>query len=180
MTDFGLAKGRAYTVLTTPGQMMGTLDYIAPELIRGEAGRPGGRLRARLPGYECLAGSPPFGDRHVLDVVQAHLDAPPPDLSAAPDVPRALAEVVAARWRSSRSSVRAPGRPSRTSSARRHPLIAGLARDLAVIRWCQEAPPVVERGVDRCLPRVATARMSRWFSCRAARGRDDDRASPSE
>ena len=34
LTDFGLAKGEAYTVLTKPGQVMGTLDYLAPELIR--------------------------------------------------------------------------------------------------------------------------------------------------
>ena len=49
LTDFGLAKGRAYTVLTRPGQVMGTLDYLAPELIKGEPGEPGERhLRARL------------------------------------------------------------------------------------------------------------------------------------
>jgi len=28
LTDFGLAKGRAYTVLTKAGQVMGTLDYL--------------------------------------------------------------------------------------------------------------------------------------------------------
>ena len=49
LTDFGLAKGRAYTVLTRPGQVMGTLDYLAPELIRGQAGDAGDRhLCARL------------------------------------------------------------------------------------------------------------------------------------
>ena len=49
LTDFGLAKGRAYTVLTKPGQVMGTLDYLAPELIKGEPATPGDRhLRARL------------------------------------------------------------------------------------------------------------------------------------
>ena len=35
LTDFGLAKGRAYTVLTKPGMVMGTLDYLAPEMLRG-------------------------------------------------------------------------------------------------------------------------------------------------
>ena len=40
LTDFGLAKGPAYTVLTKPGQVMGTLDYLAPELIRGEPATP--------------------------------------------------------------------------------------------------------------------------------------------
>ena len=97
VTDFGLAKGPAYTVLTRPGQVMGTLDYIAPELIRGEeAGAPGDVYALGCLVYECLTGAPPFGDRHMFDVVQAHLDAPPPDLSALrPDVPRAVADVVA-------------------------------------------------------------------------------------
>ena len=49
LTDFGLAKGRAYTVLTKPGQVMGTLDYLAPELDQGRAGDARDRhLRARL------------------------------------------------------------------------------------------------------------------------------------
>ena len=39
LTDFGLAKGRAYTVLTKPGQVMGTLDYLAPELSRASRRR---------------------------------------------------------------------------------------------------------------------------------------------
>src|SRR4051812_43671276 len=33
LTDFGLAKGEGYSVLTKPGQVMGTLDYLAPEMI---------------------------------------------------------------------------------------------------------------------------------------------------
>ena len=41
VADFGLAKGVAYTVLTKPGEVMGTLDYLAPELVRGhDASQP--------------------------------------------------------------------------------------------------------------------------------------------
>ena len=96
VTDFGLAKGPAYTVLTRPGQVMGTPDYIAPELIRGEeSGPPADVYALGCMVYECLSGAPPFGDRHVLAVVNAHLEGTPPDLSELrPDVPRALAEVV--------------------------------------------------------------------------------------
>ena len=46
LTDFGLAKGRAYTVLTKPGQVMGTLDYLAPELIRGQKAAPASDIYA--------------------------------------------------------------------------------------------------------------------------------------
>jgi serine/threonine-protein kinase len=40
LTDFGLAKGRAYTILTRPGQVLGTAEYLAPELVRGERATP--------------------------------------------------------------------------------------------------------------------------------------------
>ena len=57
LTDFGLAKGRAYTVLTKPGQVMGTLDYLAPELIKGEPASPATDIYALgCTVYECVAG----------------------------------------------------------------------------------------------------------------------------
>src|SRR5581483_2238387 len=36
ITDFGLAKDSAGTVLTRPGQPLGSMDYMSPEQIRGE------------------------------------------------------------------------------------------------------------------------------------------------
>ena len=38
--DFGLAKGAAYTELTRIGQVIGTIDYLAPELVMGESATP--------------------------------------------------------------------------------------------------------------------------------------------
>jgi serine/threonine protein kinase len=46
LTDFGLAKGPAYTVLTRPGEVMGTVDYLAPELIKGGGATPASDLYA--------------------------------------------------------------------------------------------------------------------------------------
>ena len=55
LTDFGLAKGRAYTVLTKPGQVMGTLDYLAPELIKGSPATPATDIYALgCTIYECV------------------------------------------------------------------------------------------------------------------------------
>lgn len=80
LTDFGLAKGRAYTVLTRPGQVMGTLDYLAPELIRGQPATPSTDLYALgCVAFECAAGNPPFSDRSLLQVGMAHLDEEPRD-----------------------------------------------------------------------------------------------------
>jgi serine/threonine-protein kinase len=80
LSDFGLAKGRAYTVLTRPGQVMGTLHYLAPELIRGRPATPASDLYALgCVAFECATGKPPFSDRSVLQVGMAHLDEEPPD-----------------------------------------------------------------------------------------------------
>jgi len=83
-------------VLTKPGQVMGTVDYIAPELIRGEPTGPAADVYALgCMIYECLAGTPPYGDRPLFETASAHLDDPPPDVSAArPDVPQPLAEIL--------------------------------------------------------------------------------------
>jgi serine/threonine-protein kinase len=83
ITDFGLAKGRADTVLTRPGQLMGTLDYVAPELIRGEEASPATDIYAlACLTYECLAGQPPFASLNALQIGVAHLEHEPPDLTA--------------------------------------------------------------------------------------------------
>jgi serine/threonine-protein kinase len=124
VTDFGLAKGPAYTVLTKPGQVMGTLDYIAPELIRGESTGPAADVYALgCVVYECLAGTPPYAHRRLFEITAAHLDDPPPDVSAArPDVPRSLAEILQAAMAKD-----AAARP-RTGTAFAHLLRAAAPR----------------------------------------------------
>jgi len=80
LTDFGLAKGRAYTVLTKPGQVMGTIDYLAPELIKGDAASPATDIYALgCTMYECVTGQPPFADKEGIAVGLAHVGEPPPD-----------------------------------------------------------------------------------------------------
>jgi serine/threonine-protein kinase len=77
---------------------MGTVDYIAPELIRGESTGPAADVYALgCVIYECLAGMPPYGDRPLFETASAHLDDPPPDVSTArPEVPQPLAEILQA------------------------------------------------------------------------------------
>jgi serine/threonine protein kinase len=83
VTDFGLAKGRAYTVLTRPGQVMGTLDYLAPELIRGQPATPASDIYALgCVVFECLTGHAPFAEKTVFQVGTAHLEETPRDPSA--------------------------------------------------------------------------------------------------
>jgi serine/threonine protein kinase len=82
VTDFGLAKDSQASNLTRPGQALGSLDYMAPEQIRGE------QVSAATDVYalgcvihECLTGTPPFGGRPSMRVLFAHLQETPPDIS---------------------------------------------------------------------------------------------------
>jgi serine/threonine protein kinase len=80
LTDFGLATGADYSVITQPGKVLGTMDYLAPELIRGEPPGPGSDLYALgCAVYECFAGHPPFGGRGLLATGVAHLGEDPDD-----------------------------------------------------------------------------------------------------
>jgi serine/threonine-protein kinase len=92
LTDFGLAKGRAYTVLTKPGMVMGTLDYLAPELLRGSEATAASDIYALgCLAYECTAGRAPFADASMFDLASAHLNVEPTDPCAnRPDAPEGL------------------------------------------------------------------------------------------
>lgn len=83
ITDFGLAKDSQGSVLTRPGQALGSMDYMPPEQIRGEPVT--GAADTYSLGcvvFECLYGRPPFGDRPGMRVLWAHLQDEPPDPSA--------------------------------------------------------------------------------------------------
>ena len=92
LTDFGLAKGRAYTVLTKPGMVMGTLDYLAPEMLRGSEATAASDIYALgCLAYECTAGRTPFADSTMFELAKAHLTLEPPDPCAnRPDAPEGL------------------------------------------------------------------------------------------
>ena len=80
LTDFGLAKGRAYTVLTKPGMVMGTLDYLAPEILRGTEATGASDIYALgCVAFECAAGRAPFANKAMFELATAHLNDDPPD-----------------------------------------------------------------------------------------------------
>jgi eukaryotic-like serine/threonine-protein kinase len=96
VADFGLAKGASYTELTTLGQVIGTIDYLAPELVKGEGATPASDIYALgCVTYECLTGRTPFANRSVLRVGAAHLEEGAPNpRELRPELPPALADTV--------------------------------------------------------------------------------------
>ncbi len=110
LTDFGVSRlASAHTRLTSAGNVIGTVSYMAPEQIRGH------RLDARTDLYalacvafECLTGAPPFVRDDQPALLWAHVQDEPapvsehrPELRAADQVlARALAKDPADRYRS--------------------------------------------------------------------------------
>ena len=94
--DFGLTKGASYTELTRMGQVIGTIDYLAPELVKGETATPASDIYALgCVTYECLTGRTPFANRSVLRVGAAHLEERPTDpRELRPELPPTLTDAV--------------------------------------------------------------------------------------
>ncbi len=96
LTDFGLAKGPGFSALTKPGRVLGTVQYLAPELLRGQVASALSDIYALgCVVYEALAGQTPFGGKSVFEVGMAVLDDAPPDpCSDRGDAPPRLASTV--------------------------------------------------------------------------------------
>jgi serine/threonine-protein kinase len=80
ITDFGLAKDTQGSVLTLPGQALGSADYMAPEQIRGDALTAAADVYSLgCVAYESICGSPPFAKVSGMRILWAHLQHEPPD-----------------------------------------------------------------------------------------------------
>ena len=96
LADFGLTQSVS-DAGPTDGQLMGTVDYVAPEQIRGE--QVDGRADVYALGcllFETLTGTLPFSGASDVAVVYAHLEQEPPRASERrPGIPPALDDVLA-------------------------------------------------------------------------------------
>jgi|SRR5579884_741630 len=96
LTDFGIAKRARSRGRTKTGFFVGTLDYAAPEQIRGESvGAPADVYAFACMLFECLTGKKPFDRDTEVAVMYAHLLDTPPSVSGAnPKLPPTLDEVL--------------------------------------------------------------------------------------
>jgi DNA-binding beta-propeller fold protein YncE len=102
LTDFGITQQLGGNPADT-GAATGTLDYLAPEQIRGDPvdGRTDGYALACVL-YECLAGTPPFRRATEAETLWAHMQEEPAPLRDHPAldsvVSKALSKDPAARY----------------------------------------------------------------------------------
>jgi serine/threonine protein kinase len=96
LTDFGLVKDLAATGVTRTGEVLGTLDYVAPERIQG--GETGPWTDVYALGcvlFFVLTGRVVFPLEEPERKLWAHISEPPPSASASPAVDAVLARALA-------------------------------------------------------------------------------------
>jgi DNA-binding beta-propeller fold protein YncE/tRNA A-37 threonylcarbamoyl transferase component Bud32 len=98
LSDFGLSKHwLSSTTLTSQGDFLGTMDYVAPEQIEGNPvdGRTD-QYALACSVFEMLSGAPPFRRDETMAIMWAQVSAPPPALtSRRPGLPAAVDPVLA-------------------------------------------------------------------------------------
>jgi serine/threonine protein kinase len=97
LMDLGLARGSDMSVLTSAGNVVGTIVYLAPELIRGTAeASPASDVYALgCLAFEALTGRPPFLG-NMFEIGMGHLDQePPPAHTLRPELPEGMSEALA-------------------------------------------------------------------------------------
>lgn len=80
ITDFGIARVADQVSLTATGQVMGTVQYLAPEQATGKSATPSTDIYSLgIVAYEALAGKRPFtGDNQMMIAMSQIRDVPPP------------------------------------------------------------------------------------------------------
>ena len=171
LSDLGLGKRMgAQNSVTSSGELIGTIDYMAPEQISGSPidGRADVYSLACVL-FECLAGSAPYVRENKAAVLWAHLNDEVPRASESnPSLPKTIDEVLA------RGMAKQP--EDRFGTAR--DLVTALLGSLA------SAPPrrgmkrarfaplsgarAVALGVAVAVFLGGAAASRRWFSTRAA------------
>lgn len=150
LSDFGVAYVVGAERISTPDGVLGTLDYVSPEALRGEA--VDGRADVWSLGvllFEMLTGRRPFASTHAAATLQAVLGSRPPDLEALrPDCPISLVDLV---YRMLEKDRRQRIVSARRVGAELESVIAGRALDETPgrDRTRPQLPAVVPAGEDR-------------------------------
>ena len=167
VTDFGIARVLGTARMTREGCVCGTLEYLAPERIRGQEAD----LRSDLYSmgvvlYEMLTRHLPFERASTYELMRAHLEEAPPafasmGLSSIPPaleaaVQKALAKAPEGRFATAREFrsvlIAADGRPAITPVAGAEPASLTLTSPLdaldqaAADAWPTPAAPAKTRG----------------------------------
>ncbi|MGH2746931.1 MAG: protein kinase domain-containing protein [Actinomycetota bacterium] len=156
--DFGIAKAALGSAdLTTSGEILGTVTYLAPEQIDGR--EPDARSDIYSLGivlYELLTGRPPFvGETHIATAMMHKQQAPPAPRSLRAGIPRPLEETVL------RALAKDPADRFATAGEMRSELEAQISGGVPTVGLpvTGAAPPDVALPADENAAEVVTRRV---------------------
>jgi serine/threonine-protein kinase len=136
LTDFGIARVLDTPSMTTPGALVGTANYIAPEAVYG--GRPAPSADVYALGvvlFELVTGRPPYAGGPAWAILRRHVDESPQHVEGMPEPV----------WRVVESCM--DKRPGRRPSAKE------LAHTLRIVaKRTAEDPPLPPQPVIHELP----------------------------
>jgi hypothetical protein len=140
LADFGLTTRGDETGVTVTGDVLGSVAYLAPEVIRGEpATAAADRYSFAGLAFECLTGSVVFPRPTQAAQLYAHTTEPVPRISVRrPELPAALDAVF------ERALAKSPG--DRPESAAQ--LVAAIRTALGDERVASLGPPAPLRALD--------------------------------
>ncbi|HWN98917.1 MAG TPA: serine/threonine-protein kinase [Blastocatellia bacterium] len=127
--DFGIARALGTARMTRQGNVVGTVEYMAPEQVRGQAAD--GRSDIYSLGivlYEMLTGRVPFENDSEFELMRAQVeDAPKPPRTFAPNIPLAVEQAIM------RALAKKPEARPQTAGELRAALLATLNASTAII-----------------------------------------------
>ena len=86
ITDFGIARVADQVSLTATGQVMGTVQYLAPEQATGKPATPATDVYSLgVVAYEAISGKRPFSGETQMAIALAQINEPPPPLDESVD-----------------------------------------------------------------------------------------------
>jgi len=159
LLDFGLAQMAEFDTLTGLGDIPGTLAYISPERLHGQAATPAADIWAvGVLLWEALAGEHPFWGGDLTETSRRIQEGAPPLESLRPDLPKQVLETVSSALVTS---------PQRRPSASR---LADELRTFPKRRRTKGSKPAspprskTQLAVDRLLPGALTGTAAGWVS----------------
>jgi len=176
LTDLGLARAFADAKNTRAGAVTGTVQYLAPEQIRGEPADPRSDLYSLgIVAYELLTGELPYTGETPMAIAYKHLsDRVPKPSRSAPEVGTDLDGFVASATDPSREL-----RPESAAAMRvdlasfagslpRARSLGALVSDLPEVEQTVAAAGTAAATVTETIPRLQRAQRRRWRRWAAA------------
>jgi serine/threonine protein kinase len=178
ITDFGLAKADGSDDLTSPGDIVGTVRFMAPERFQGKADPRSDVYSLGLTLYEMLTLRPAFADSDRARLIERVLHEDPPRLrELALHVPRDL-ETIVLKAIAKEPVHRYPTAESLAEDLRRflegEPIRARTVGKLERFwRWCHRNPVVAGLIAAAALFLLAGSGISSYFAIQSHQRAED-------